>query len=115
MLEDQLSYSLFQPLIFIAIAAGLIAVAGRVVTGRGNEEGGAKLADLSFGVTLLAGVYVVVLLVLAALDEPDLVYEAFVIIAVIALFFAILIFLLFVVFELIGSRFTRTRAPKEVE
>lgn len=114
-MEDQLSYSLFQPLIVIAVVAAILAIAGRVVTGRGNEEGGGKLADLSFGVMMLAGVYVVVLLVLAALDEPDLVYEAFVIILVIAAFFAIVVTLLFVVFELIGSRFNRTRAPKESE
>jgi hypothetical protein len=113
--EDQLSFSLFSPLILFALAVGILAIAGRVVKRRGNEEGGDKLADLSFGVSLLAGVYVLVLLVLAALDEPDLVYEAFVIVLVIGAFFALLVSLLFVIFELVGSRFTRTRAPKEVE
>jgi hypothetical protein len=113
--EDQLSYSLFQPLVFFALVFGILAIAGRVVRRRGNEEGGDKLADLSFAVSLLAGVYVVVLLVLAILDEPDLVYEAFVIVLVIAVFFAAVVFLLFVIFEFIGSRFTRRRAPKGVE
>jgi hypothetical protein len=113
--EDQLSFSLFSPLILFALVVGILAIAGRVVKARGNEEGGDKLADLSFGVSLLAGVYVLVLLVLAALDEPDLVYEAIVVILVIAVFFVLLVSLLFIVFELIGSRFTRTRAPKEVE
>ena len=114
-MEDQLSYSLFQPLIFFALAIGVLAIASRVLRRRGNEEGGDKLADLSFAVSLLAGVYVVVLLVLAILDEPDVVYEAFVVVLVIAAFFALLIFLLFAIFEFIGSRFTRARAPKEVE
>ena len=114
-MEDQLSFSLFAPLILFALAVGILAIAGRVVKRRGNEEGGEKLADLSFGVSLLAGVYVLVLLVLAALDEPDLVYEAIVIVLVIGAFFALLVSLLFVIFELLGSRFTPTRAPKEVE
>ena len=112
---DQMSYSYFQPLIWIVLAAAAIAIAGRVVKGRGNPDTGEKLLDVSFAVTLLAGAYVVVLLLITLFDEPDLIYDAVVIILVIVLFFAALVSLLFVIFELIGGRLRRGggQTPKE--
>ena len=80
---DQMSYSYFQPLIWIMLVAAVIAIAGRTVKGRGNAETGEKLLDVSFAVTLVAGAYVVVLLLLTLFDEPDLIYDALVVLLVI--------------------------------
>ncbi len=101
----QVASAYFQPLIFIAIAAAIVFVVGRAVNARGNHEGGEKFTDVAFGLSLLGGAYVVILFILAALDEPDLIYDAFVIILVIAVFFLALLFVLFGVFEVIlGGR-----------
>ena len=110
---DQMSYSYFQPLIWIMLVAAVIAIAGRTVKGRGNADTGEKLLDVSFAVTLVAGAYVVVLLLLTLFDEPDLIYDALVVLLVIIVFFAALVFLLYVVFELIGGRLGRRRPPRE--
>lgn len=112
---DQMSWSYFEPLVWIALLAGLIAVVGSIMRARGRGDAGEKLLDVAFAVTLVAGAYVVVLLLLTLFDEPGLIYDAVVIILVIVLFFAVVVFLLFVIFELIGGRLGRRRAPKEVE
>jgi len=110
---DQMSYSYFQPLIWIALIAAVIAIVGSALKGRGKTDTGEKLHDVSFAVTLVAGVYVVVLLLLTVFDEPDLIYDAVVIMLVVIVFFAALLFLLFVIFELIGGRLGRRRRPRE--
>jgi hypothetical protein len=100
----QVASDYFQPLIVLAIIAAIVFVVGRVVSARGNKEGGERIVDLAFGVSLLAGAYVVILLILAALDEPDLIWDALVIILIISVFFLGLLLLLFGVFELLLSR-----------
>ena len=112
---DQMSFSLYQPLLVIAAVAALLAVVGRTIGARGNPEGREKVLDISFAVTLLGGVYVVVLLVLTIFDEPDLVYDAVVVILMFVAFFALVLSVGFVLFELIGSRLGRTRAPRRSE
>jgi O-antigen/teichoic acid export membrane protein len=110
---DEISYSLFQPVIFVAIIAAILAVSGAVVRARGNESGGERMADLAFGLTLLGGAYVVILLLITIFSEPDVLYDAIVIILVVSVFFLALLGLLFGVFELILSRGGRSRKPRE--
>jgi hypothetical protein len=100
----QVSSSYLQPLLFLAVIAVVLYVSGQVVKGRGNSAGGEKVLDIAFGVALLAGVYIVIMLLLVLFDEPDLVIDALQIILVMAVFFGALLFLLFGVFELILSR-----------
>jgi hypothetical protein len=111
---DQVSYSLYQPLVFLAVIAGALYVVGGVVRARGNPAGGERLLDIGFGVALLAGAYVVILLLLAAFDEPDLIYDALVNVLVVVAFFAALLGLLFALFELLLTRGRgRARSSRE--
>ena len=107
---DQASSAIYQPLIFLAVIAAILYVAGQVVRARGNEAGGERVLDIAFGVSLLAGVYVVITLLLAIFDEPDVLYDAVVTILVVGVFFLVLLLVLFALFEAFFSRAKRPRA-----
>jgi hypothetical protein len=109
---DQVASSIFQPLIFLAVIAAILYVAGQVVQARGNVEGGERVLDIAFGVSLLAGVYVVIVLLLALFDEPDVIYDAILIILIVAVFFVVLLGALFGLFELLFSRARRPRTRR---
>ena len=112
---DELSFSLYLPLVFLGLGYLVLFLVAQVVRSRGNEAGGERLLDLSFGCALLAGAYVVVLLLISLVSEPDLIYDMLTIMLVIAVFFAVLLGLLFAIFEFFFSRGGRKRktAPEE--
>ena len=107
---DQVASSIYQPLIVLAVIAAILYVAGQVVQARGNAAGGERVLDIAFGVSLLAGVYVVIVLLLAIFDEPDVLYDAVVTILVVSVFFLVLLGVLFGLFEAFFSRAGRSRA-----
>jgi uncharacterized phage infection (PIP) family protein YhgE len=104
-----LEWSLFIPLLLAAILIVALFVAAQVAAGRGNEERGETLLDVGFMVTLAAGAWTLVLLVLVLFDEPDEIWDMVTIILVIGVFFALLLGLLFALFEAIFSRGPRRR------
>lgn len=109
---DELSFSLYAPLIFLGLVCLALFIAAQVV---GSREGSlsSKLLDLTFGVALLGGAYVVVLLLIALVSEPDVIYDIVVIMLIVGVFFAVLLLLLFGLFEAIFSRGGRKPAgPK---
>jgi len=108
----QISSSLFQPVLILGLLAVVLIVAGQVMRSRGVGERAEKVADIGFGIALLTGVYIVVLLLIALFSEPDLIYDAAVNILIVAVFFLLLLFVLFGLFELILSRGRRRRAPR---
>jgi cytochrome bd-type quinol oxidase subunit 2 len=112
---DELSFSLYLPLIFLGLAYLVVLIAAQPVRARGNKELAERMLDISFGLALLAGVYVVVLLLISLVSEPDLIYDMLSIMLVVAVFFAVLLLVLFGLFELVFSRGGRKRkaSPEE--
>ena len=110
---DELSFSLYLPLLVLGLICLVLFIAAQVTRSR---EGGAlseRLLDVTFGLALLAGAYVIVLLLIALVSEPDVIYDIVAIMLIVGIFFAVLLFLLFGVFELIFSRTGRKQAaPK---
>ena len=105
-----LEWSLFLPLLLAGALYAIIAiVAGRRTSG-GNSEGGEKLRDLGFLVALAAAAWTLVLLVMAIFDQPDDVWDMVLIVVVVGVFFAVLLSVLFGIFELIFSRGSRRAA-----
>lgn len=108
-----LAWSLYSPLLLAAALFIIISIASAVVRSRGNSASAERLLDLGFVVAVAAGAWTLVLLVLAMFDEPDDLWDMVLIIAVVGAFFAVLLTLLFGVFELIFSRGGRQRAAPE--
>lgn len=97
--SEGLSYGLFEPLLLAAVAYAVLFVVSRVLEGRGDPRG-RRLAAVAFGLLLLAGLYVVVLAVIAVVSEYELVGDMLVTTAVIAVFFLVLIVVLLVLAEM---------------
>ena len=108
-----LAWSLYVPLLLAAALFAIISITSAVVRSRGNDAGAEKLLDVGFVVALAAGIWTLVLLVFAILDEPDDIWDMVLIVVVVGAFFGILLTVLFGVFELIFSRGGRQRAASE--
>jgi hypothetical protein len=66
-----LSWGLYFPVILAAFAYGAISAVAGIMSGRGNEGGAERMRDAGFLLILASGVWVIVLFLLALLDEPD--------------------------------------------
>jgi hypothetical protein len=100
-----LSFALYLPVMILALVWAGFNVAGNVVEGRGNEAGATTMRDLGFGAILLAGLWVAVLAVLAAVQYPVRSSDGLIIIAVNFVFFGALVGVLLMFTELrIGGR-----------
>ena len=80
-----------------------------MVSGRGNQAGAERLRDIGFLVILLAGAWVVVLLVLSLVSEFEEIWDMITIVLVIVVFFALLLLALFGLSLLFGGS-ARARA-----
>jgi Na+-driven multidrug efflux pump len=97
-----MSWGLYFPLILAAAAYAIITVVAGVMAGRGNEAGAERVRDAGFLLVLAAGAWVVVLLLLALVDQPDEIGDLLLITVVIVAFFVILLLVLFGVSLLVG-------------
>ncbi len=85
-----LSFALYVPLILMLAFWGGLSVAGNVVDGRGNDQGGDSLRDFGFGALLLAGAWCAVLAVIALIQFPTTTSDGLITIAIAFAFFALL-------------------------
>jgi hypothetical protein len=106
-----LSWGLYVPLILAALVYAGAAIVAAVMTSRGNEPGAERVRDGGFLLVLLAGVWVLVLLLLALISEPDDIWDMVIITLVIVAFFVILLLVLFGLSLLVG-RIGRTTARR---
>lgn len=96
-----LSSSLFAPLIWGAVVYVVLFVAGAVLEGRGHARGEA-VGDVAFAVLLLMGLYTAVLLVTAIAQKYSLVVRMLEVLAIVMVFFAVLLVVLFALGQLFG-------------
>ena len=89
-----LSFALYLPIMVLALVWAGFSVTGNVVEGRGNEAGADTMRDLGFGAMLLAGLWVLVLAVLVAVQYPIRSSDGLIILAVAFVFFALLLSLI---------------------
>ena len=100
-----ISFSLYLPVMLLALVWAGLSVAGNVVAGRGNDAGASTMRDLGFGSMLLAGLWVVVLVVMALVQYPVRTSDGLLILAVVFAFFALLVGVLLVLTEVrVGGR-----------
>jgi len=97
-----MEWSLFLPLIIAAAIYAIVSATAGVMAGRGNEAGADRLRDYGFLIVIASGVWVVILLLLALVDQPDDLGDMLVITIVIVAFFAILLLVLFGLSLLVG-------------
>jgi len=115
---ENLPSSMYTPLVvLLAVYAVLALLAARA---RGNEDRDRadRFDTIAFGVLLLAALYTIVLVISAAFSYPSRSTDMVTIILVICGFFAILLFVFFLIAELLprrlrGQKTTTTQAEIE--
>ena len=114
MIGDQLSASLFTPLVVAGILFLVAQLSAAFVRARGQSETADRILDIGFAVALLAAVWSVVLALIAVFAEPSEVWDMVSILLVISAFFTLLVLGLFLLFEFLPRRLGR-RASKQSE
>lgn len=99
--SEGLSSGLYMPLYLVGILYVALFVAGRVLDGR-EDDRAEPVQDAGFALMLLAGVYVVVLLIMALFSEFELIADLVQIIAIVIGFFAVLVVVLLGIELLVG-------------
>jgi cytochrome bd-type quinol oxidase subunit 2 len=107
MAPDGNSTAFYFPLIALGVVYLVLFVVSRFFAAREEPETSERMADLAFGIGLLAAGYTVVLLIVAVITLPDLVVDLVRIVLVVGAFFAALLGVLFGIFELLIGRRTR--------
>jgi hypothetical protein len=90
-----LEWGFYLPLILAAFAFGASAIVAAVMSSRGNEERAESVRNGGFVLLLLAGAWVIVLLLMSIFSQPDDLWDMVVITFVIVAFFALLLGVLF--------------------
>ena len=104
--ETGLDTVLWQPLVIAALIYAVLFVVGNILDGRDDPRAG-TVRDIAFGFILLTAAYTVVLTLMAVFQKAELVGDMLLIIAIISVFFALLVALLYAVFELLLPRLRR--------
>jgi hypothetical protein len=97
-----MEWSLFLPVLLGGLAFGAISAIAGVMGGRGNEAGAERVRDAGFVLLMAMGAWIVVLLLFAAVDEPDELWDMVTIVIVIVVFFVLLLLAFFAIALLVG-------------
>jgi polyferredoxin len=106
--ETGLDNFFWQLLLIPGVIYVVLYIAANVLEARENPTA-ETLHDIGFGVIALAGVYAVILTVIALVSRPNLMGDLALTILIIVAFFALLVLLLYAIFELLLPRFRRQR------
>ena len=106
-----LDWGLYSPLLLALLVYVVLFIAASIARARGNDNGAERILDIGFLVAVIAGAWTLVLLIFAILDEPDDIWDMVIIVVIVGVFFAVLLSLLFGLFEW-SSRAARAGAAK---
>ena len=110
--EEGLDTALWQPLLIVALIYAVLFVAGNIIEGRGDGKTADTVRDIGFGVVLLGALYSAGLIVLSLISKPDLVGDMVLILAIIIVFFGLLVVILYGAF---GKLLPRLRGCRRVD
>jgi cytochrome bd-type quinol oxidase subunit 2 len=103
----QVAFGLYVPILVLLAGYALVSVVAGIARNREENERAERLADISFLLVVLGAAYAVVLLIVSAVSYPSRVYDMILIIFVVVLFFGLLLFLFFVISELVPRTLRR--------
>jgi hypothetical protein len=96
--DEGISGPYYTPLVIAGILYVLLGIGSSAFRNRDRERA-EQLVDLQFGLVLLTGAYVVVMLIAALIDKSDLVKDMVEVLGIVIVFFAALLVIMLVVFE----------------
>ena len=101
--------AMFTPFVLLIVAYTLLTIMASRARGKDDRAAADRWANIAFAVVLIMAVYAVVMLVSAAVGYPARVYDMLIILVVIGVFYALLLFVFFVLAEVIPGALRRGR------
>ena len=109
---ENLPSSMYTPLVvLLAVYAALSLLGGRA-RGREDTGGGERFATYAFVVLLVAALYTIVLVISAVFAYPSRSTDMVTILLVVCAFFALLLFVFFVIAEVVPRALRRGRTER---
>jgi hypothetical protein len=108
-IASNLPSGMYTPLVLLIVGYAVLSLlSGRA---RANEDRATadRYATIAFGLVLVAAVYVVVLLIAAVVSYPSRISDMLIILIVVGLFFALLLFVFFLISEVLPGALRRGR------
>ena len=102
-----LSSTLYAPLVLMLAGLAVVNVMATRARAADDHAGAERLAGIGFALVLASAAYAVVLLLAAVIGYWQRVYDMLIILFVILVFFALLLFVFFVIAELIPRALRR--------
>jgi hypothetical protein len=100
-IASNVPFGLYMPIVVLLAGFAAVSVFGNAARGREDRARAEKLADIAFGLVLLAAAYAVVLLIASAVSYPQRFWDMLLITFVILAFFAVLLFVFFFLGEVL--------------
>ena len=105
----QLPSAMYTPVLLLVIAYAVLSVLGNRARAHDDRARAERFVNWAFLIVLVFAAYAVVLLLASVVSYPSRFYDMVVIIVVIGVFFALLLFVFFVLAEVIPGLFRRGR------
>ncbi len=108
-IASNLPSAMYTPLVVLIVGYALLSIMSGRARGHEDRATAERYATIAFGLVLLAAVYVVVLLIAAVFSYPGRFTDMLIILIVVGLFFALLLFVFFLIAEVIPGALRRGR------
>jgi hypothetical protein len=109
---ENLPSALYTPLVVLLVAYVVLILLGGRAGRQEDTQGADRWATYAFGVLLVAALYTIVLVIAVVFNYPSRSTDMVTIVLVICAFFAVLLFLFFLIAELIPRAVGRGRAER---
>ena len=109
---ENLPSAMYMPLVALLAAYAVIALLAGRARGREDAEGAERYATIGFAVVLVAALYTIVLVISAVFSYPTRSTDMVTIVVVISAFFALLLFVFFLLAEWIPTKLRRGRSAR---
>jgi hypothetical protein len=106
---ENLPSAIYTPLVVLIVGYGLFSILSGRALGHEDRAAAERNATIAFGLVLVAAVYVVVLLITALIQYPNRMGDMLIILVVIGVFFAVLLFVLLLLTEVLPRTLRRGR------
>jgi cobalamin biosynthesis protein CobD/CbiB len=101
--------AMYTPLVVLIVGYVLLSLMAARARGHEDRTQAERYSGIAFALVLVAAAYVVVLLISTIVTYPSRFYDMLVILVVVGVFFVLLLFVFFVLAEVIPGTFRRGR------
>jgi hypothetical protein len=102
-----LPFGMFMPVVVLLVGFAILSVLAGLARNREDTARAERLSDIAFLLVVLSAAWAVVLLIASAVSYPTRVYDMILIILVVVAFFGLLLFVFFLISELVPSKLGR--------